>query len=241
MTEQGPAALAGEARAAGELARLFADPVFYGAGLPRGDGRLVLVIPGLFGNDLYLRPLHGWLRRLGYQSVASTLTFNAGCPEKRSRSVEAALARRMARESRPVAIIGHSRGGIIGTTLAARFQEQISHLALLGSPVGALRRMSVGELPPASQTVVEAGLRVRRLMDPECEFPDCGCPFPTDMRGTLSPETRMHCFYTASDPVVEPSACIIEGAPATEVGGTHSGLVYNPRVYRGLATFLSGR
>src|SRR5437867_11584794 len=53
-----------EARALGELAALQRDPVFRGHGLPRGDGRIVLVLPGLFGNDLYLQPLHLWLRRI---------------------------------------------------------------------------------------------------------------------------------------------------------------------------------
>ena len=53
-----------ESRALGELAALQIDPVFHGRGVPRGDGRLVLVLPGLFGNDFYLQPLHGWLRRM---------------------------------------------------------------------------------------------------------------------------------------------------------------------------------
>ena len=78
-----------EAAALAELAALQRDPAYLGVGLPRGDGRLVLVLPGLFGNDFYLQPLHHWLRRLGYRSAHSTLLVNAAAPSgsaPRSRS-----------------------------------------------------------------------------------------------------------------------------------------------------------
>ena len=56
-----------ESRALGELAALHSSPVFWGRDVKRGDGRLVIVVPGLFGNDVYLGPLRDWLRRMGYQ------------------------------------------------------------------------------------------------------------------------------------------------------------------------------
>ena len=69
-------------RRSAELAGLHSDPVFYGRGVPRGDGRLVVVVPGLFGNDMYLQPLRGWLQRMGYSATRSSLTLNAGCPNR---------------------------------------------------------------------------------------------------------------------------------------------------------------
>ena len=54
----GLADLADEAwRPAAELASLMIEPVFWGAGTQRGDGRPVLVVPGLYGGDRYLGPL----------------------------------------------------------------------------------------------------------------------------------------------------------------------------------------
>src|SRR6476619_699886 len=106
---------------AGSLNELFAlqrDPVFRGHGIPRGDGRLVLVIPGLFGSDLYLEPLHSWLRRIGYRPVRSTISINAGCPDRLRAQVESALQRGVGRHPGPVAIIGHSRGGMLGWAIA---------------------------------------------------------------------------------------------------------------------------
>ena len=127
-----------EAAALSELAALQLDPCFAGIGLPRGDGRTVLVLPGLFGNDFYLQPLHRWLRRIGYSPTASTLSINAGCPERLTSQVESHLRRSRRRHPGPVALVGHSRGGLLAWAIASRLQGEASHLALLGSPAPAV-------------------------------------------------------------------------------------------------------
>src|SRR5829696_10356800 len=86
-----------EGRAIIELAALQSDPAYWGRGVPRGDGRLVLVVPGLFGNDFYLQPLHRWLRRIGYQTAHSTLQMNAGCPDRLRNQVDSSLRRQRQR------------------------------------------------------------------------------------------------------------------------------------------------
>ena len=42
-----------ETRVLEEYWALQADDVLRGEGIPRGDGRAVIVLPGLFGNDFY--------------------------------------------------------------------------------------------------------------------------------------------------------------------------------------------
>ena len=50
-----------------ELARLLVDPVFLAqSGVPRGDGRPVVLLPGFLAGDQTLAILAAWLRRLGY-------------------------------------------------------------------------------------------------------------------------------------------------------------------------------
>jgi pimeloyl-ACP methyl ester carboxylesterase len=236
-----------ESQSLAELAALRLDPVYLGAGVPRGDGRLVLVLPGLFGNDLYLQPLRGWLQRIGYRPLRSTIALNAGCPNRLREQVEAELHRRMTRHPGPIAIVGHSRGGMLGWALASRLQEQAECLALLGSPAGGfvelLRRNPSADYRSiaAASSVAEAGRRALRLLDPHCDFPTCGCPYPEDLRRPLSPKTRMLSVYSRDDAVVSPSSCPEPGARNVEVRGTHSGLVYNRAVYPQLASFLAGQ
>jgi triacylglycerol lipase len=236
--------LATEWRAVGEWAQLLADPLYWGVGVPRGRGRLVLVIPGLFGNDLYLGTLRAWLGRIGHHPVRSTISINAGCYERLSREAEAPLQAQMQARPGRVAVLGHSRGGMLARAIAARLGDQAAHLVLLGSPVGAFARMSQqefdrGEMPPAAQPVVDASLRARRLLDPDCRFPACGCPFPADLRRPLSPQTRTLSVYSRNDAVVPPAASPVPDGRNVEVGGTHSGLVYNRAVYREVAALLA--
>jgi pimeloyl-ACP methyl ester carboxylesterase len=238
--------LATEARALNELFALQRDPVFRGVGVPRGDGRLVLVIPGLFGSDAYLQPLHSWLRRIGYRSVHSTMFVNAGCPDRLRTQVETALRRSMGRDGGPVAIIGHSRGGMLGWALASRLQDQASHLLLLGSPAPAVVAMmrtdpAATQMPFATSPVAQAGQRALRLLDPQCTVPACGCPYTEDLRAELSPATRLLSIHSENDPVVSPRACIVTGGENVAVRGTHSGLVYNQAVYPKIGQFLVSR
>ena len=77
-----PRSMLDEAAALREYWALRLDPVYRGRGVPRGDGKPVLVLPGLFGNDFYLTPIRAWLGRIGYTPRVSTLAINAGCPER---------------------------------------------------------------------------------------------------------------------------------------------------------------
>jgi pimeloyl-ACP methyl ester carboxylesterase len=236
--------LLGEAAAVRELARLLNDPLFRNAGGLRADGRPALVLPGLFGNDWYLWPLRVWLRRAGFRAVRSTLVFNAGCPQRLRVRVEKQLAQHMGDAPGPVVLIGHSRGGILARAVAGRLQEQVSHLVLLGSPVGLISRTEawssqlVAESPGA-QVVAEVDTRLRRLLDSKCDVPACGCPFPADFRRPLSARTKVVSIYSREDPVVPAWTTPIHGAENVEVEGTHAGLVVNPEVYRVLARVLA--
>src|SRR5690349_5278999 len=71
-----PSGPGGMLQPAFEFGQLLRDPVFWGWGVPRGDGHTVLVLPGLGAGDAYLRPLRGWLRRLGYQTLRSGIRRN---------------------------------------------------------------------------------------------------------------------------------------------------------------------
>ena len=231
-----------EPLALAELAQLIVSPIYRRSDLSDGS-RSVLVIPALFAGDLYLYPMRNWLRRQGYDAMTSTLVLNAGCPERLCRRIETELQRRMKSTSERVALIGHSRGGILARAIAARLQDGASHLILLGSPVGAFAEglRSRSEIDPGLTTtrvLLGASARARRLLDPNCNVPACGCPFPEDFQRPLSAQTKVVSMYSLDDPIVPPSACLVAGARNVEVHGTHSGLVYNQAVYEELAVSL---
>jgi pimeloyl-ACP methyl ester carboxylesterase len=246
MVDQRTDPLRVESRAVAELAQLHGAPVFYGRGAPRGDHRLVVVVPGLFGNDVYLGPLRGWLRRIGYTPVRSSLAINAGCPNRLRGEVERSIDRQLRQTPGPVALIGHSRGGMLCWALASRLQERASHLALLGSPapavVAMMRQQAVMEPHRyAHSSVAAAGARATKLFDPDCDVPACGCDYTKDLARPLHPATRVLAIYSRDDPIVRPAACRVWSGENVEVGGSHSGLSHNRDVYPHLARFLASR
>lgn len=136
--------LAAEAvQAALEYGRLAADPVFHGWNAPHGDGRPVIAIPGFLGSDGYLGTLRGWLGRIGYRPFESGLRRNTGfnaalLAEIEQRTVEASRASR-----EPVALIGHSLGGVYARAIARLRPELVGDVIALGSPLG----LDAGPIP----------------------------------------------------------------------------------------------
>src|SRR5262245_41608333 len=72
----------GETRWQFELYRLLVDPVFRGDGVPRGDGRPVVLLPGFGGGDQTLLALAIWLRRIGYAPSTCGFVANVGCSDR---------------------------------------------------------------------------------------------------------------------------------------------------------------
>jgi triacylglycerol lipase len=229
-----------------DVGALLADPCFYGFGIPRGDGRLVAVLPGLFGSDLYLQPLRQWLQRVGYSPVRSTLEFNAGCLQRLREQVNHEIVRRMQDNQRPIALIGHSRGGIMAWALARQLQERVSHLVLLGSPVASFRAsVESGEAGapagPLGKMLMRISDELRGLFDPDCRYPNCGCPLVGDVMNDLSPSTSVLSIHGRDDLVVGKAAQITNDGENQYVSASHVGMVYNPDVYRALGRFLARR
>lgn len=226
-----------------DVAALFADPVFYGVRVAPGDDKLVVVIPGFMGNDLYLAPMLNWLQRVGYTAVRSTLNLSAGCLHRSCEQVKSQIERYLRYEHRPVALIGHSRGGAVAWALASQMPERISHLVLLGAPIPGFHRsvengtqnLPLGEL---ARMLLHANKLSRRFLDPHCRFPSCECAFTSHAERPLSKTTAILSIYGSDDLLIPKEAKMLEG-DVVHVRTSHVGLAYHPEVYRVLARFLA--
>src|SRR5437588_5314290 len=123
-----------ETRIALERAALSRDPVLRGHGVPRGDGRPVLLIPGFMAGDLSLGVMAAWLRSLGYRPCRAGIRANVDCSARALERLEGQLERLADRHGQKVSVVGHSRGGSMARVLAVRRPDLVRAIVCLGSP-----------------------------------------------------------------------------------------------------------
>ena len=213
-----------------EMTALARDPVGRGRGVPRGDGRSVLLVPGFLSGDWSLRVLHAWLRRVGYRPFRSGIQFNVHHSEHLVANLRTRLAEVRKEAGDRVSIVGHSRGGVLSKVLSSRVPDSVEQVIGLGSPfadqldIHPLTNVAVGVVRTANE------LRFGRSFHAEGRF----------MHELLEPPAvPTTSIYTRSDDVVNFRSCLRPDIPAIPVWGSHNGLVVNPEVYRLLGRLLA--
>jgi alpha-beta hydrolase superfamily lysophospholipase len=123
----------GEARILGDWVRgRFAEQRLARA-LP-GDGRPVIVVPGLFTSDRRTAKLRRTLKAAGYRTygwgMGRNMPIKADILDRFGERVDAVLRR----EGAPVTLIGWSMGGLIARAYAHHAPHRVAEVITLGSP-----------------------------------------------------------------------------------------------------------
>jgi alpha/beta hydrolase fold len=222
----------GEVLCAAELVLLHTAPLYYGLGIPHGDGSAVILIPAFLCPDVYLAPFHQWLARIGYKPFFSGIGFNTECPNLLiKQQLNATIEKALATSGRKVHLIGHSLGGIIARAIAAQRPSDVASVITLGAPF----RGTV-----AHSSILHAAEMVRRRIHakhgssvlPDCYTGHCTCDFLNSLRHTMPASVAETAVYSESDGVVDWRFCKTD-CPESDfsVSGTHVGMVFNPSVY----------
>ena len=228
-----------EALFGADILLLHASPVYYGFGVPRGDGSAVVVIPGFLGSDLYLTHLQSWLGRIGYSAYFSNIGVNAECPNLLIRQrLEETVDRALEETGGKVHLVGHSLGGIMARSIAARRPGDVASVITLAAPFrGTVAHRSVLRAAEAvrNQILRERGAQVL----PHCYTARCTCDFVNHLRHEMPEEIRQTAIYTREDGLVDWRYCTTGNREIDfEVPGTHIGLAFNSTVYRIIAERL---
>jgi triacylglycerol lipase len=224
-----------------EMLYLRVSPVYWGYGVPQGDGSAVVVVPGFMLTDLYLAEFRNWLNRIGYRAYSSGIGINAECPnilvkQHLIETVEQAYAQ----TQKKVHVIGHSLGGVLARAVASQLPERVASVITLGSP---FRGVSVHPLILGAVNMVRGQIHERNGMAvlPACYTGACTCRFLESLVITLPKSVRRTAVFTKTDGIVDWKVCKT-GCQANdfEVSGTHIGMVFNPVVYDLVAHRLAG-
>jgi triacylglycerol lipase len=213
-----------------ELSALLRDPVFRGRGVPHGDGRPVLLVPGFLSGDWALRLLHSWLERIGYKAYLSGIYFNVRTSEHMLAGLRHRLNEVESLAGSRVSLVGHSRGGLLAKVLSQRRPNDVEQVIALGSPLS--DQLDIAPITQAAVDVVRTAheITLGRKLRSEGRF-------AYDLR--QPPLVPTVSIYTRSDDVVNFRSCIRPDIPSIAVWGSHNGLVINPEVYRLLGRLLA--
>lgn len=223
-----------------EFAFLHVSPIYWGYGIPHGDGSAIILVPGFLGTDLYLTQFAVWLRRIGYQSFYSGIPVNAECPNLLIRRyLNDAIEKASAYTQGKIHLIGHSLGGSLVRAAAAQMPERIASVITLAAPIqGIGARASVMN---AAEFVRKQILeRHEQGVLPNCYTSRCTCEFFESLRGDFPKSVRQTAIYTKEDGILDWRVCQT-GDPAVdvEVSATHIGMVFSPLVYSIVAQRLA--
>ena len=89
-----------ESRVVLEAAALRRSAVYRGRGVPAGERRPVLLIPGFLAGDLSLKTMSSWLREAGYCTHRTGIRANLNCSEEACARLEARLEQMAERHGR---------------------------------------------------------------------------------------------------------------------------------------------
>src|SRR5437667_8802879 len=118
-----------------EFLRLIRDPVFRGDDVPPGLRKPVLLIPGFLAGDWTLRTQYDWLKRVGYRPRLAGLAFNVMYSEVMLKPLLDTLLAQHRKTGARIAVVGHSRGGVLAKVLSHRKPDLVEQVITLGSPL----------------------------------------------------------------------------------------------------------
>ena len=194
---------------------------------PRGDGRPVMLIPGLFDNDRSMGLMRRYLAGLGYTVRGWGLGRNigakaAGADADRLVDQVAAFA---AEAGEAVTLVGVSLGGILARMVAHRTPGLVREVITVNSPfAGDPRATNVWRAFEwlTGEKIDDASVVARRLAL------------------AARPPVRATAIWSASDGLVNGAICHTPDEPSIEIRSAHMGVHIHPAALHAIARTLGG-
>jgi len=227
-----------ESRIGLEWADLRRSDVLRGAGVPPGEGRGVLLIPGFLAGDGSLATMTQWLRAAGWHTKRAGIRANVHCSEAACGRLEERVESLAERTGGRITIIGQSRGGVFAKALAARRPDLVAGVVGLGSPIR--DQLAVHPFVLAQVGVVAtlgSGGRAG-LLSWRCLRGECCAPFRDALEGPFPEGVGYVSLYSKSDGIVDWRSCLDPDASCIEVRASHCGMSLNADAYRAIARAL---
>ena len=195
------------------------------ADAPRGDGRPVMLLPGLFNSDRSNFVLRRFLNGLGYRAHGWGLGRNLGARTVGAEGeVLIAAVERLHASAGPVTLIGVSLGGIVARLVAHRRPELVREVITISSPFA-------GSGKATNVWRAFEWMTGERLDDPAVIARSDAIAAPLPVPATA--------IWSRSDGLVAGAICRDEAGAAIEVRSSHLGVQVKPEVLLAVARVLA--
>jgi pimeloyl-ACP methyl ester carboxylesterase len=227
-----------EARAASLLLTMLREQLRQSQPRPN-SGVPVLLVPGLFAGDASLTHLASTLDDHGWAVWPSGIRSNVGCSGKIVQRLVNRLETIADDHGARVALVGHSRGGLLARAAAQRRPDLVRGVVTLGSPHR--DQLAVHPLLWANiMTLATLGsLGVPGLMRFGCRGTGHCCRgYDDDVAASLPAGTGSISVFSRGDGVADWRACLDPDGHNVEVHATHCGMPADPATQRAILKAL---
>lgn len=194
---------------------------------PRGDGRPVMLLPGLINSDRSNFALRGFLNRLGYHAVGWGLGRNLGVRAV-GKDAELLIAKVQAlydARGEKVTLIGVSLGGIMARIVAHRRPDLVREVITVSSPYAG---------PPTATNVWMAFelLTGEKIGDEDVKARSAEAAAPPPVPTTA--------IWSRSDGLVNGMICHDDQCRSIEISSSHLWVQLKPATLLAIADVLAG-
>jgi triacylglycerol lipase len=181
----------------------------------------VLLIPGFLCGDASMRPLAAALEAHGHPAYPSGVGWNVDCSEAALQPLLQLVAGVADRHQGPVALVGHSRGGLFARVIARRRPDLVSAVITLGTPHRGPWRTHPWLWAQALAFSVLGSLGFPGTMTVACGLGACCAGFWRDVAAPPPPGVRVLSIYSTTDGIVDWRACLEHDGRHAEVKAGH--------------------
>ena len=200
---------------------------------PVSAGAPVLLVPGLFAGDDSLEHIARALDDHGWTVWRSNIRSNVGCSGTVVRQLLSRLEAIAAVHNCRVALVGHSRGGLLARATAQQRPDLVSGVVTLGAPHR--DQLAVHPLLWANLMTLAAlgSLGVPGLMRFACDGShECCRGYDQDVRAPLPSGVGAVSLFSRRDGVADWRACLDPDGINIEVESSHCGMASDPATLR---------
>jgi pimeloyl-ACP methyl ester carboxylesterase len=223
----GDAARQAEFRAYASMIKLFGRAVEQpdpGPAVP------VVLVPGFISGDVSQVALARHLRRQGHRTFRSEIGANLGCTDAMVHRLLRRVETVVAGEGRRVAVVGHSRGGMIVKLAAQRRPDLVSGIVVLSAPV-----TSTLSVAAHVRKQLELLFRLHRrgfgsVISEDCVIGECGARIAAELERPFPSGVRYTSVYSRSDAIIDWQTCLDPAAECVEVEASHTGMATDDAV-----------